>query len=464
VSTIEATDTFPTATITSCSDRLPIEVVLLSQLAPGAGTQLVQLSSKRQTAHAKYVDDLDEPSAKLGGTDFNKGDATSFYSFSVGAKGHPFHCHAGHRIFTAMSGSVGTQLRFSTASEAVFTADPSAFFRAMHVVNIPPDCLFVVRFPGMVWHQFVPLQPNTAHPALFAISCHSNELSGIENTELQNKIIENDASIPSLTTLLPDSINALVSHSYLATLQVPTTTLSFNAPANTLQQHFCSRFRAFMGSFKGYFTRFAGRGFLSINKAFKAVKRSTPANSLLQQFYREECEHEDCFSIDIKVCDAPSTNSALLLEHILDAFITQPALGVTAFMMTRNILVKPFGWRTSPLGCPVSSLLSDAPAQLFAKRFAVLQQHCDQQSNTAEVILGADDKHLRFRSSVAVQDQKNGFIRVSLATKVKCNNALGRWYLRLIKYVHLQYIVPTMLQHAVISVTVARPGTMVEAA
>jgi hypothetical protein len=66
----------------------------------------------------------------------------------VGPKGHPFHRHAGHRIFTAVSGSGGAQLRFSSASEQQIQEDPHNFMRALRFVNIPPDCLFTVRFGG----------------------------------------------------------------------------------------------------------------------------------------------------------------------------------------------------------------------------------------------------------------------------------------------------------------------------
>lgn len=457
MSSMVMTNTFPTTSIAATANRLPIEVVLVSQLGHGAGTQLIQVSKKRQAAHATYIDDLDEPSAKLGGTDFNKGDATSLYSFSVGANGHPFHRHAGHRIFTAISGSSGTQLRFSVATDKQIAANPTAFFNEMHLVNIPADCLFTVRFPGGVWHQFVPLVANTVHPALFAISCHSNELSGIDDAALRQAVLDNSASIPGLTMLLPDEISTLVTPEALSAHHIPLTTLSFNTPSDTLLYKFCNRFRSIAGIFRSYLARFAGQGF-SKTRATYAVRRcQIPAESLLsRQFSGERCEHEDCFSIDIKPENVPlDATSSVLLAKMLDAFVSQPASGVTALMLTRNILVKPFGLRTSPLGCPVSSLLSDHSDCLFAQRFPVLEQCVDTAGDAAEVILGADDKHLRFRSSVAVNKLHNGSMRFSLGTKVRCKNGFGRFYMAMIQKVHLQYVVPTMLEHAV-KVTVAK--------
>ncbi|MGP9803030.1 DUF2867 domain-containing protein, partial [Rheinheimera sp. NSM] len=192
--------------------------------------------------------------------------------------------------------------------------------------------------------------------------------------------------------------------------------------------------------------------------SYAVTKRQIPADSLLnRQFAEEACEHEDCFSIDIKAEDVPpNATSPQLLVQLLDAFISQPASGVTALMLTRNIIVKPFGLRTSPLGCPVSSLLSDNRSCLFAQRFPVLEQYVDTAGNAAEVILGADDKHLRFRSSVAVNRLNNGGIRFSLGSKVQCKNGFGRFYMAMIQKVHLRYVVPTMLEQAVI-VSVTKP-------
>ena len=51
-------------------------------------------------------------------------------------------------MFTAVSGSGGAQLRFSNATPADIDRDPQSFVRALHYVNVPPDCLFTVRFSG----------------------------------------------------------------------------------------------------------------------------------------------------------------------------------------------------------------------------------------------------------------------------------------------------------------------------
>jgi hypothetical protein len=153
----QLTHTFPSVSIPTLPSLPNIDVSLIAQLGHGAGDGLYYAICARQAHHPHFVDALDEPSAKLGGTDFAKGDMTSVYSFLVGSAGHPFHCHAGHRVFTAVAGSSGALLRFSSATHAEIAQDPAAFLRQLHHVHLPPDAFFTVRFPGNVWHQFLPL-------------------------------------------------------------------------------------------------------------------------------------------------------------------------------------------------------------------------------------------------------------------------------------------------------------------
>ena len=117
----------------------PVEIALIAQLGVGAGDHLIDQAGNRQRHHEGFVDALDEPSVRLGAMSLAHGDASSLYSFVVGPEGHPFHRHAGDRTFTAVSGSGGTRLRFSTASLQQIEADPDAFVRALRHVAIPPD-------------------------------------------------------------------------------------------------------------------------------------------------------------------------------------------------------------------------------------------------------------------------------------------------------------------------------------
>ena len=67
----------------------------------------------------------------------------------------------------------------------------------------------------------------------------------------------------------------------------------------------------------------------------------------------------------------------------------------------------------------------------------------------AQVILGADERHLRFRSCVGVQVLADGRIAFTLGTRVQYRNAFGRAYMKAIARVHRDYIAPTMLRFAV---------------
>ncbi len=179
-------ETFPSVRIHNNPEILPIEVSLIAQLGHGTGNHLYASIALRQKKHVEFADELDEPSVKLAGTNFSLGDTTSLYSFIVGPKGHPFHRHAGHRVFTAISGSGGAQLRFSTATSEQTKEDPHTFIDKLHFINIPPDCLFTARFGGETWHQFWPLSKNSLHPVFFALSCHTDELGGNLSEELRN--------------------------------------------------------------------------------------------------------------------------------------------------------------------------------------------------------------------------------------------------------------------------------------
>ena len=105
--------------------------------------------------------------------------------------------------------------------------------------------------------------------------------------------------------------------------------------------------------------------------------------------------------------------------------------------------------RTSPLGCPVSSLLSPSAPLRFDARFPVHSQSVAADGRTAQVILGADDKHLVFRTCVAVRLLDGGTVEFSMANRVACTNWFGRIYMALIARTHRRVVAPAMLAHAV---------------
>jgi Protein of unknown function (DUF2867) len=455
ISMTHVVNTFPSAKIASKSGGLPVEVSLIAQLGHGSGNQLYENVLARQRGHGAFVDELDEPSAKLAGTNFEHGDATSLYSFVVGPKGHPFHRHAGHRVFTVVSGSGGAQLRFSSASPEQIEDDPQNFFRALQYINIPPDCLFTVRFGGDTWHQFSPAMANSIHPAFFALSCHTNELGGDLPESLRKKVIANEADIPSLTDLLPESVATLLKTNAFDASKIPTTSLSLDAPAGSLQSAACLTARGTAGLIRGTLSKWgngSATGYTTdTGKDMIVVAlEKTPEDSLLcQQFKDEKFHHEDTFSLTLDNASVGQQSASALLSALLEGFMENSPTGVSRMMAFRNVLVKPVGLRTSPLGCPVSSLLSPQRDNLFSGRFPVLDQMASPGNQYAQVILGADDKHLKFRSCVSVKIINPHQVEYTLGTRVQCTNLFGRFYMAAIDSVHRGYITPTMLRMAV---------------
>ncbi len=217
---------FPSVHLPSYSGGLPVEVILIAQLGAGAGDRLIAQTSARQSTHPQFRDELDEPSARLASTDFANGESTALFSFVVGNTGHPFHRHTGHRMFTAITGSGGTLLRFSTASPMQIAQDPAHFLTALRHVELPGDCFFTVRFGGGTWHQFAPLRMQAGHPTLFALSCHSNEAGGELTEALRTQVLAGEADIPALTELLPEPVATLMASPQTQTRHIPTVRLS----------------------------------------------------------------------------------------------------------------------------------------------------------------------------------------------------------------------------------------------
>ena len=450
-----STGSFPTATIASPHGGLPVEVTLIAQLGHGVGDQMHAGASALQRAHPAFADELDEPSTRLGGSDFAKGDATALYTFAIGTKGHPFHRHAGHRVFTAVSGSGGAQLRFSTATAAELADDPAHFARGLHYIDIPPDCLFTVRFNGTTWHQFAP--QDTAHPALFAISCHTNELGGELSEALRQQVLAGAASIPSLTETLPDAVVQWLAANPPAAEDIPTIALALDAAPGSLQSRLCRIARGMLGRLRGLCAtcRKAG-GFLWESQGRLPVRAiEPPRDSLLREQLELTHQHEDMVRIRLHDPALARAGAPRLLADLLDGFLRNPPSSVSRMMAVRNLMVRPLGLRTSPLGCPVSSLLSPHAETKFDGRFPVFAQMTDTQH--AQVILGADDKHLRFRSSVAVRIVDGAHIELTLGTRVHCRNLFGHIYIALIERVHRHHVGPAMLRLATEHAFVHKP-------
>jgi hypothetical protein len=78
----------------------------------------------------------------------------------------------------------------------------------------------------------------------------------------------------------------------------------------------------------------------------------------------------------------------------------------------------------------------------------VREQACDLSDTHSQVILGANDKHLLFRSCAGVSIHGNR-IDFTLGTRVRCTNAFGHFYMAVIERVHHRYVAPALLREAV---------------
>lgn len=446
----EPVATFPHARIRSRTGGLPVEVFLIAQLGHGAGDRMYAEATARQRAHPHFIDELDEPSTKLAGTDFDKGDATALYTFAVGPQGHPFHRHAGHRVFTAVTGSAGALLRFSTASDAQIAADPHSFIDALHHVRLPPDSLFTVRFGDGAWHQFAAPHAGSTHPVFFALSCHTDELGGPLPQAERERVLNGKANLASLTELLPDAVRDLLAQHPIDDDAIPTVSLAFDAAPGSHRQQVCARVRGLLGRIRGAVSSWrTASGFIAGRRARVLALPAPPPRSLLHGELAQVFHHQDTFVLSVQGQGFFGLRASGLLGDVLDGFLQRPPAGVSVLMKLRNVLVKPLRLRTSPLGCPASSLLSAQRDQLFLERFPVLAQRTDDGDRHAQVVLGADDRHLVFRSCVGVEIVSDDRIDISLGTRVRCSNSFGHLYLALVDHVHREYVAPAMLRAAV---------------
>lgn len=451
---------FPTVVL----DEPAVDVSLIAQLAPGSGTLAANQVAARQRGHADYVDALDEPSAKLAGVVPGRGDPSSLYSFCVGSGGHPFHRHAGSRAFTAVAGSSGAQLRFSSLSLESALESRAGLAAAMHVVHVPPDALFTVRMGNGVWHQFLPGDPGAGQPAFFALSFHPDETSGIADPDRRGRILANEAGIAMLTEVLPEAVQRTTARALDEVRRENQYWLALAAAPEGLRARLCRAARvasarvrtllALRPRASSGFTRTLLPG-LVVHEASEPV----PCSLLDRCFQPIRLDHQDRFTCVVDAEPLAGWSASDILDGLLRDFVDNPPVGVTGLMMLRNALVWPLGLRRSRLGCPVSSLKgSDPCGERFASRHPVLAQETSADGLSAKVVLGADDRHLRFRTCVGVRWTVGNRLEVSFANRVECRNWFGRAYIRAIHGAHRRYIVPALIRSGLAGVLLAARG------
>jgi hypothetical protein len=299
----------------------------------------------------------------------------------------------------------------------------------------------------------VPLRRDSGHPALFALSCHTNELGGELPAELRARVAANEADIPSVTEVLPAQL--IEKLALIDSRLLPTVAVSLHESPTSWQSRMCAWTRDKIGRLRAAAVRLrlrVGRvgGYLADNGGGREVHElaTVPAASLLRTQLPDAFNHEDSFELRFAPGEVATRSAHAVLAAVLEGFLENRPVGVARMMSVRNVLVKPFGLRTSPLGCPVSSLLTERPVACFDSRFPVLVQRGTREDRVAEVILGADDKHLRFRSCVGARIEDDGGVVVSLGTRVATTNWFGWIYMAAIDRTHKRYVSPVMLRLA----------------
>ena len=131
----------------------------------------------------------------------------------------------------------------------------------------------------------------------------------------------------------------------------------------------------------------------------------------------------DAFRVEV-------TDPALDARHAAERMIGQQPRWAEALVKLRNILVTPFGLKTSGAGAP-------APRGMIGI-FPVLSETSDR------LIAGFNDSHLDFRVVIDVTAPE-GVRQVTLTTLVKTHNWFGRTYLAVIMPFH-RLIAPTLLR------------------
>ncbi|MEP6908653.1 MAG: DUF2867 domain-containing protein [Pseudoxanthomonas sp.] len=271
---------------------------------------------------------------------------------------------------------------------------------------------------------------------------------------MRASVLSGDAGIATLTELLPQSVAQLLLREPIVHAQVPTVALSLDRAPGTFGHAVQRVMRCFAGLFRGAWSALRDApGFIAAGDRPLLVEEieQPPEGSLLHTQLTPLHHHQDTFRLTVRGEGYARLSAQQLLAEVLEGFLVNRPPVVSWLMRVRNFLVTPMKLRTSPLGCPVSSLLSQKDGAMFAGKYPVLEACSSEDGKRSQVVLGADDRHLVFRSCVGVQIISDSQIDFTLGTRVRHNNGFGYVYMSLINRVHRRYISPAMLRSAVAS-------------
>ncbi|WP_445722529.1 DUF2867 domain-containing protein [Flavobacterium sp.] len=130
-----------------------------------------------------------------------------------------------------------------------------------------------------------------------------------------------------------------------------------------------------------------------------------------------------------------TTNHQDTLENITNLIFGKEPKWVTLLFKIRNSIVKLFGLKTE-MPKNVNTHFKVGSYIGFFQIFNIIEN---------EVLLGADDSHLKFRVSIFNSQEKDFNIKVT--TLVQYNNTFGKIYMTIIKPFHC-LVVKSMIKNA----------------
>jgi hypothetical protein len=144
--------------------------------------------------------------------------------------------------------------------------------------------------------------------------------------------------------------------------------------------------------------------------------------------------------IDAFKCQIPNGRSQQIDAVTRAIFSTMPTW-VMKLLDLRNTLVRPLGLNTSIDPNLVDTHQGRLEPGVTVGVFKVIERQDD------EILLGEDDRHLNFRTSVQLE-RKEEKCWVIVSTVVQFNNWLGHAYFVPVRPIH-KIIVPAMMRHGI---------------
>lgn len=160
-----------------------------------------------------------------------------------------------------------------------------------------------------------------------------------------------------------------------------------------------------------------------------------------------------------KAIEVPAPSDSMLAARyagadLLDAYAIALPVAATGDIerLTRAVLARPAGWTRAlmrirdgvmtPLGVKTSAAIAQNARGEAIDFFPVVER------SARELVVGENDRHLDFRTSILLRDTADGEGRELVAiTVVHCHNLLGRAYLTVIAPFH-RVIVKSYLDRA----------------